>query len=303
LGGSIPKNIKEKAIRQWLDGLTRENIRKENGISAGAVTGIIQDARKLKEYQDIDWLRQVSLKLKEEGLELSLLAFAIRLKKIMEENGINEDQIEPIIQDFATYCLRHSVSYDTVIKSGHEALYLEEKYRVPIEQIPEYITEGKKTIDALEDQRQDILRKTQQAREDRDIILQRLDEMQQRRDAIVAELEKYEKERPSIRIIKELEKELDKAKKLNKNHETYTIRLKKKLNNAELEAMRLQSERIQADASCEFYRGQLSRILDKMDKLEKKNVALRQCLQMLFILIISLAMELSLITKYKRSRQ
>jgi hypothetical protein len=35
-----------------------------------------------------------SLKLKEERLELPLLAFAIRIKKIMEENGINEDQID-----------------------------------------------------------------------------------------------------------------------------------------------------------------------------------------------------------------
>jgi hypothetical protein len=52
-----------------------------------------------------------SLKLKEERLELPLLAFAIRIKKIMEENGINEDQIEPIIQDIAAYCLRHNYKH------------------------------------------------------------------------------------------------------------------------------------------------------------------------------------------------
>ena len=169
MGGKIPRNIKEKAIRQWLDGQTRENIRKETGIGAGTVTGIIQEARKQEEYQDIDLLRQVSMKLKEAGVELPLFAFAIRVKKIMEENGINEDQIEPIIQDFAAYCLRHNVSYDTLIKSGREALYLEEKYRVPIEKIPEYIIKAKKTLDNLEDERQEILRQKQQAREDRDV--------------------------------------------------------------------------------------------------------------------------------------
>jgi hypothetical protein len=71
------------------------------------------------------------VKLNEEGLGLPLVGFAIRLKKIMEENGINEDQIEPIIQDFAAYCLKHNVSYDTVIKSGREALYLEQKFGIP----------------------------------------------------------------------------------------------------------------------------------------------------------------------------
>jgi hypothetical protein len=78
------------------------------------------------------------VKLNEEGLGLPLVGFAIRLKKIMEENGINEDQIEPIIQDFAAYCLRHNVSYDTVIQSGREALYLEEKFGIPVEDTRTY---------------------------------------------------------------------------------------------------------------------------------------------------------------------
>ena len=137
MGGKIPKNIKEKVIRQWLDGMRRENIAKEDGIGAGTITAIIQEARKQEEYNDIDLLRQVSVKLKEEALELPLLGFAIRLKRIMEENDINEDQIEPIIQDFAAYCLRHSISFDKLIQSGREALYLEEKYGIPVEKIRE----------------------------------------------------------------------------------------------------------------------------------------------------------------------
>jgi hypothetical protein len=61
----------------------------------------------------------------------------------MEENGINEDQMERIIQDFAAYSLRHNVSYDAIIQSGREALYLEEKYDIPVERIPESIIQTK----------------------------------------------------------------------------------------------------------------------------------------------------------------
>lgn len=77
----------------------------------------------------------------------------------------------------------------------------------------DYIVHAKETIDRLEDQRQDILSKKQQARED-------LDAMLQERDTIVAELEKYGKEIPSIKRIKQLETELNEAKKLNEQYET-----------------------------------------------------------------------------------
>jgi chromosome segregation ATPase len=238
LGGKIPRNIKEKVIRQWLHGLTRENIAKENDIGAGTVTGIIQEAKKQEEYQDIDLLRQVSLKLKEEGLELPLVGFAIRVKRIVEENDINEDQIESIIQDIAAYCLRHSIPFDTVIKSGREALYLEEKYDIPVEKIPELIIQAKERIDRLEHQTQEILRKKQQAQEECDAI-------RQEHDIIVAELEKYGKEIPLIKRIKELEMELDEEKKLNEHYETRIIGLEKELNNARLEAAKFEGDGIE----------------------------------------------------------
>jgi hypothetical protein len=108
MGGKIPRNIKEKVIGQWLHGLTRERIANEDGIGAGTVTAIIQEARKQEDYNDIDLLRQVSVKLKEDGVELPLLGFAIRLQRIMEENGINEDQIRllmiPLLKVGAKHC-------------------------------------------------------------------------------------------------------------------------------------------------------------------------------------------------------
>jgi uncharacterized protein YaaN involved in tellurite resistance len=63
----------------------------------------------------------------------------------------------------------------------------------------------------LEDQRQEILRKKQQAREEL--------------DTIVAELEKYGKEIPLIEHIKELERELDETKRSEKSYKTYCRRL------------------------------------------------------------------------------
>jgi len=230
------------------------------------------------------------------GQPTSKTDFAIRVKRIVEENDINEDQIESIIQDIAAYCLRHSIPFDTVIKSGREALYLEEKYDIPVEKIPELIIQAKERIDRLKDQTQEILRKKQQAQEECDAI-------RQEHDIIVAELEKYGKEIPLIKRIKELEMELDEEKKLNEHYETRIIGLEKELNNARLEAAKFEGDGIEIYAMWKDTASRLSLCRAERDELKKKNVALRRCLQILFILIILLTMELSLITKYKGSQQ
>ena len=263
MGGKIPRNIKVKVIRQWLDGLTRERIAKKEDIGAGTVTAIIQEARKEEEeYNDIDLLREVAVRSKEEGTGLPLLAFAIKLKKIMEENDINEDQLEPIIQDFATYCLRYKIPYDTIIKIGREALYLEQKYGVPIEKIPEYINQGKETIGRLEDQRQEILRQKKQAGEE-------LDAMQQELDRIAHEFEKYRKEIPSIQRNIELENELAEEKEINRGHEIIEKGLRKDLYDARCEAIRVTVSLRESDARYKDTASRLICCLNEQRRLRK----------------------------------
>jgi hypothetical protein len=262
LGGKIPRNIKVKVIRQWLDGLTRERIAKKEDIGAGTVTAIIQEARKEEEYNDIDLLREVAVRLKEEGIGLPLLAFAIKLKRIMEENDINEDQIEPIIQDFATYCLRYKIPYDTIIKIGREALYLEQKFGVPIERIPEVITQKKETIDRLEDQRQEILRQKQQAREE-------LEAKQQELDTIARRFEKYRKEIPSIQRIMELDDELAEEKKKNEGYKIIVRALRKDLYDARCEAIRSRCDLIETEARRRDTASRLTCCLNEKHRLRK----------------------------------
>jgi hypothetical protein len=124
----------------------------------------------------------------------------------MEDNDIREDQLESLILDFNTYCLRHNLTFDKVFESGYEALDLAYKFGIPAEKIPEFIIQGKKTIEELEGQRQELIEKKQVIQEEYDTIL--------------AVLEKYGKERPLIEHIKALERELDETKESKKHCET-----------------------------------------------------------------------------------
>jgi transposase len=61
----MPKSIKQRVIKQWLQGMSRDEIAKDNDIGAGTVTAIIKDAK--QDIPDIDLLRQVALVLKKYG--------------------------------------------------------------------------------------------------------------------------------------------------------------------------------------------------------------------------------------------
>jgi hypothetical protein len=264
MGGKIPRNIKIRVMRHWLNGLTRQEITKREDTGSGTVTGIVQEVRGQEECNDIDLLREVALKLKEEGLELPLIGYAIRLKRIMEENDIKEDQIEPIIQEFAAYCLRNSISFDTIIQNGREALYLEQKFGVPVERIPEIITQKKETIDRLEDQRLEILRQKQRAIEERDEIRQEL-------DTIAAKVEKYLKDRPPVQRIIELESELEETKKINELHKISKRELTKERDIVGLEAMRSKADVIELDAKRKELSRKLSLCIEELEKLGEKS--------------------------------
>jgi hypothetical protein len=85
-----------------------------------------------------------------------------------------------------------------------------------------------------------------------------------------------EKKYHQLCIIRELEMKLDEENKLNKNYETRIIRLEKELRIVGLEAMRLEGDRIKADARCDTYRRKLSLILDKVEEREESDGQLNQ---------------------------
>jgi DNA-binding CsgD family transcriptional regulator len=49
----VPKSIKQQVIKQWLQGTSRDQIAKDNGIGAGTVSAIMKDAKQ-KDIPDID---------------------------------------------------------------------------------------------------------------------------------------------------------------------------------------------------------------------------------------------------------
>jgi transposase len=79
MGTKIPNSIRKKVLRKWLSGLPRAQIAKQCDIGAGTVSTIIKEYK--ENDSELDTIRELAVKLKNENLDFSLFSAAVRLKK------------------------------------------------------------------------------------------------------------------------------------------------------------------------------------------------------------------------------
>ena len=191
----IPKPIREQVIKQWLQGMSRDEIAKDNDIGAGTVSAIIKDAK--QDIADIDLLREVAILLKKEELDLDVFGSSIRLKKKMDEMGINEDQIETLIENVNIHCFKRGLSAEELVNTINKVSALSENIGMPLDQLPDYITQQELELVKLRDETEDAKTKQRQ-------VLQHY-------NVTMDELQEFRRDKPLIDHIKKLEKKLEEA--------------------------------------------------------------------------------------------
>jgi transcriptional regulator with XRE-family HTH domain len=193
----IPKSIRERVIKQWLQGMSRDQIAKHNDIGAGTVSSIIKDSK--QEIPDIDLLREVALVIKNDDLDLSVLAYSIRLKKKMDGMGLNEDQIESLIENINIHCFKSGLTGEEFINTINNIVVLSQKLRMPVDELPNHIIQQEIELEQVEREIEDVNMK-------KGIVLQKY-------NITMDDLEEFKRDKPLIDHINQLEKELERAKK------------------------------------------------------------------------------------------
>ena len=189
----IPKSITEQVLKQWLQGMSRDQIAKDNDVGAGTVTAIIKDAK--QEIPDIDLLRQVALVLKKNDLDLSTFAASIRIKNKLDEMGVNEDQIDSLIDNANTHCFKRGLTGEEYFNNVDKVCALSDNLEMPLDELPNYITQQELELEKVEKQTEDAKLKQCQ-------VLQHY-------DVTIDILEEYKRDKPLIDQIKKLEKKLE----------------------------------------------------------------------------------------------
>jgi hypothetical protein len=134
MGLRIPKGVREKVLTEWLRGLARDTIAKDNDIGDGTTTGIIKGY--MENDSGIEEQREFVVALMREGTDLNLFASSIRLKRLTERLGIDEEQLESFMVNFQEHCFKKNKEANDFIKSVNDACSMTNKLQVTVEELP-----------------------------------------------------------------------------------------------------------------------------------------------------------------------
>jgi len=93
MGARIPRILKIKVLNHWLDGMSRDHIALNHGISGTSVSRILEEFKKT-EVPDIDILREVAVRLKKQDYDLVQFARSMRWKAMLDNLELPEDGLK-----------------------------------------------------------------------------------------------------------------------------------------------------------------------------------------------------------------
>jgi hypothetical protein len=108
---AIPETIKSRVIIQWLQGLSRDAIARDNNISTGAVSNVVNEWTNTLGKYEADALRELAKSLKIAGLSPAQCAIGFRAMKILSEQGVEDGETaEHFISDTYKKCEKLAVT-------------------------------------------------------------------------------------------------------------------------------------------------------------------------------------------------
>ena len=193
MAAKTPRSIKIKVLDEWLQGTPRSKIARDNGIGAGTVTAVHQQARN-KDIPDIDLLREIALRIKKEDLDVNDFSSAVRLKKVLDRIGLPEEKMELLLEEIAVHCFRRGMGEKEFVSRIDETFDWADGKTIPISDVHLYVSQKTRQL-------QDLDREIAK-RENR--IRQRLEED----NLTMSDLNEYRLSRPLADKIGKLEEEL-----------------------------------------------------------------------------------------------
>jgi hypothetical protein len=148
LGKRIPSEIKNKVLDSWLFGIPCDTIALCNGIGYGSVYRIIELFK--AKIPDIDVLRAVAVKIKQEGLTLNDVALGIRIKNFLLQMGSSEIEMEKLLHEIDIHSFKTGQTFSDFVKEIHEIHRFASGLGISIHQIYDYVENKKKELGNLQ---------------------------------------------------------------------------------------------------------------------------------------------------------
>ena len=147
MGARIPNLIRKRVIQQLLQGVSRADIAIENDVSDGTISTISNESR--EDDTNFDLLRELAVMLKKEGRTVNSFASSVRLKKQLENKGIDEGQIDSIIEQIHVHCFRRGISPEQLVENIQKVSELSENLGISLDELPQMITAENEKLETL----------------------------------------------------------------------------------------------------------------------------------------------------------
>jgi vacuolar-type H+-ATPase subunit I/STV1 len=144
----ISDAVKSNVIRQWLKGSPRDGIASKNGVSAGAVTNIVNEWKAGLDYPFINDIREFAVTIKNSGITVPQCASAFRLVLMLEKIGMDEENFESFVSDVYNYSMQADLPPAQIASSMRQLVELVQS--VPLSQTEEYVQKKKAEKQKLE---------------------------------------------------------------------------------------------------------------------------------------------------------
>jgi predicted nucleic acid-binding Zn-ribbon protein len=143
MSSKLPDHTKSLVIQQWLQGIQRDLIAANNGVSAGAVTNVVNEWRRGLGSAITDDLRELGVTFRKVGITPAQCALGFRIAMMIAKLGVKkEDDLELFILHVYNNCIDLGVSPDNVashIKDLSEFSKNTNNNAVPLSQISDFI--------------------------------------------------------------------------------------------------------------------------------------------------------------------
>src|SRR6478672_8589422 len=143
MSSKLPDHTKSLVIQQWLQGVQRDLIAANNGMSAGAVTNVVNEWRRGLGSAIIDDLRELGVTFRKVGITPAQCALGFRIVMMIAKLGVKkEDDLEPFILHVYNNCIDLGVSPDNVASHIKDLLEFSKNTNnnaVPLSQLSDFI--------------------------------------------------------------------------------------------------------------------------------------------------------------------
>lgn len=140
----IAITIRQKVIEEWLCGLSRRTIAKNNEISEGSVSLIVKEFE--GEYGRVHFAREIAKFLYKKGYNYLQFGRAIRFQNTLDSLGVSYDVAGESLIRLQEHCFRNNISLDSFLCHFISVVDRLDDISIPIEKFNQFIEMNSDTI-------------------------------------------------------------------------------------------------------------------------------------------------------------